>query len=246
MKTWPTTEHYFQAQKFVGTPYEEQIRCFSRPRQAFDFTRDPKVSRWRRNDWESIKEDVMYKALLAKFTQHNDLKKLLLGTGERKLIEHSPYDSYWGDGGNGTGKNRLGELLMRLRCELRSGRKVKQNASFNRQHSSESGQGMPPSSVHGGCTRDSNLLRQPLSHPDVQVVNQPSNFGDGATGGIPPYHVASGGPSGPPYHMASGGLPGHPAGGGPPCHTASGGSPASNIPGTTAGGAQPSTDLIQF
>ena len=63
----------------------------------------------------------MYKALLAKFTQHNDLKKLLLGTGERKLIEHSPYDSYWGDGGNGTGMNRLGELLMRLRCELRRG-----------------------------------------------------------------------------------------------------------------------------
>ena len=248
MKTWPTTEHYFQAQKFVGTPYEEQIRQLAQPRQAFDFTRDPKVSRWRRSDWESIKEDVMYKALLAKFTQHNDLKKLLLGTGERKLIEHSPYDSYWGDGGNGTGMNRLGELLMRLRCELRSGRKGKRGSfqQENLQHSSQSGQGWsgtPPSSVHGGHTHDSNLVRQPLrkqlSHPDVPVANQPSNFSDGATGG---YHMASGGPPGSPYHVASGGLPGHPAGGCPPCHMASGGSPASNIPGTTAGGSQPSTE----
>ena len=122
-KTWPTTEHYFQAQKFVGTPYEEQIRHLPRPRQAFDFTRDPRVSRWRRNDWESIKEHVMYKALLAKFTQHNDLGKLLVGTGVRDLIEHSPYDSYWGDGGDGAGKNRLGKLLMELRRELRSGQK---------------------------------------------------------------------------------------------------------------------------
>jgi len=62
----------------------------------------------------------MYEALRRKFNAHSDLKVKLLATGNSKLIEHTPRDSYWGDGGNGSGKNRLGILLMRLRDELRS------------------------------------------------------------------------------------------------------------------------------
>ena len=119
-RDWLTTEHYFQAQKFVGTPLVETIRMLSRPREAFDKSRDPRYSHWRRNDWESVKEDVMYKALQAKFSQHEKLRRLLLGTGDRELIEHSPHDSYWGDGGNSTGKNRLGVLLMKLRKEMKA------------------------------------------------------------------------------------------------------------------------------
>ena len=118
-KHWSTTEHYFQAQKFVGTPLVETIRMLSRPREAFDLSRNPRYSHWRRSDWETVKEDVMYKALQAKFTQNEKLRKLLVETGNRQLIEHSPYDSYWGDGGDGTGKNRLGVLLMRLRDEMK-------------------------------------------------------------------------------------------------------------------------------
>ena len=86
---------------------------------TFDFSRDPRVSHWRRSDWEAVKIDVMYKALLLKFSQNPELSELLLLTGERELIEHSPYDSYWGDGGDGTGENHLGKLLMKLRRELR-------------------------------------------------------------------------------------------------------------------------------
>ena len=90
-----------------------------RPREAFDKSRDPRYSSWRRSDWEDVKEDVMYKALQAKFSQHEKLGQQLRETGERKLIEHSPYDSYWGDGGDGSGKNRLGILLMKLRKEMK-------------------------------------------------------------------------------------------------------------------------------
>lgn len=57
----------------------------------------------------------MYEGLKLKFTQNADLKKQLLETGDRELIEHTRKDKYWGDGGNGTGKNRLGILLMKLR-----------------------------------------------------------------------------------------------------------------------------------
>jgi ribA/ribD-fused uncharacterized protein len=65
-----------------------------------------------------MKERVMLDSLRAKFTQHDDLKATLLGTGTAKLVEHTENDSYWGDGGDGTGKNRLGILLMQLRDEL--------------------------------------------------------------------------------------------------------------------------------
>ena len=118
-KTWPTSEHYFQAQKFVGTPYEEAIRKLTTPREAFDFSRKPQVHGWRRNDWEVVKEDVMKKALLAKFTQHSDLHLMLLDTRNLELVEHTSNDNYWGDGGDGNGQNRLGYLLMSVREELR-------------------------------------------------------------------------------------------------------------------------------
>jgi ribA/ribD-fused uncharacterized protein len=61
----------------------------------------------------------MRKAVLAKFTQHEDLRAILLGTGDAVLIEHTEKDSYWGDGGDGSGQNRLGHILMSVRAELR-------------------------------------------------------------------------------------------------------------------------------
>jgi hypothetical protein len=61
----------------------------------------------------------MRAALQAKFAQHPGLRSFLLQTGDAELIEHTKNDSYWADGGDGTGKNRLGQLLMELRTELR-------------------------------------------------------------------------------------------------------------------------------
>ena len=60
----------------------------------------------------------MRRALRTKFEQHSKLKSLLLSTGDAELIEHTRNDSYWADGGDGSGKNRLGILLMELRAEL--------------------------------------------------------------------------------------------------------------------------------
>jgi hypothetical protein len=116
-KRWPTSEHYFQAQKFAGEPDEEEVRLAKTAMIAARMGRDRK--RPLRRDWESVKERVMLDALRAKFTQHEELKVILLGTGEAVLIEHTANDSYWADGGDGSGKNRLGVLLMQLREELR-------------------------------------------------------------------------------------------------------------------------------
>ena len=117
-KYWSTTENYFQAQKYIGTPLYKAIQECSTAREAFTLSRSPQGSRWRRSDWEEVKQDVMYVALYAKFTQHQELKKLLVETGGRSLIEHTANDSYWGDGEDGSGQNHLGRLLMKLTKEL--------------------------------------------------------------------------------------------------------------------------------
>lgn len=62
----------------------------------------------------------MYEAIHAKFSQHKELKKILLDTGDSSIIEHTKNDAYWGDGGDGSGRNQLGKTLMKVREELRN------------------------------------------------------------------------------------------------------------------------------
>lgn len=114
---WPTSEHYFQAQKFVGTPHAEELRQQPTPMFAAQMGRRRDLPF--RADWDTVKDGVMMTALRAKFTQHPELRELLLDTGDAVLIEHTNNDRYWADGGDGTGRNRLGDLLMELRSELR-------------------------------------------------------------------------------------------------------------------------------
>ncbi len=117
-KMWPTSEHYFQAQKFAGTDSEEEIRQAKSPMIAARMGRSRK--RPLRKDWESVKDRIMHEAVLAKFTQHVELRETLLATGNVQIVEHTENDAYWGDAGDGSGKNRLGQILMRVREELRS------------------------------------------------------------------------------------------------------------------------------
>jgi ribA/ribD-fused uncharacterized protein len=61
----------------------------------------------------------MREAVLAKFSQHPELRAELLATGDAKLVEHTDSDAYWGDGGDGSGRNMLGTILMEVRARLR-------------------------------------------------------------------------------------------------------------------------------
>lgn len=115
---WPTSEHYFQAQKFEDDEYREKIRSTPSPMIAARLGRSRKVPI--RFDWEERKDEFMYRAVLAKFQAHSDLKQLLLSTGQEEIIEKTTRDYYWGCGANGTGKNMLGRILMQVREELRS------------------------------------------------------------------------------------------------------------------------------
>lgn len=116
-ETWPTSEHYFQAQKFRDKAAQRRIRKAKTPMIAARMGRDRSLNL--RRDWESVKVEVMRDAVRAKFSQHDDLHTLLLSTADARIIEHTENDAYWGDGGDGSGKNMLGRILMAIRDELR-------------------------------------------------------------------------------------------------------------------------------
>ena len=116
---WPTSEHYFQAQKFVESdrPWFDKIREVKTPKEAAKMGRSRKHPL--RSDWEQVKDEIMHRAVLCKFQTHADIRELLLGTGDELIVENSPIDYYWGCGADGSGKNKLGEVLIAVREILR-------------------------------------------------------------------------------------------------------------------------------
>ena len=96
---WHTVEHFFQANKFEDKTLQEKIRSLDSPMKAAieGRNRQNKI----RADWDLVKEKIE-----------------LLKTGNAIIIEHTSNDFYWADGGDGTGKNRLGGLLMKVRDDI--------------------------------------------------------------------------------------------------------------------------------
>jgi hypothetical protein len=115
---WPTVEHYYQAQKFVDPQLRETIRKAEKPVIAKSLADKNKAAI--RADWDTVKDEVMYRAVKRKFELHAELRELLLATGEEDILESAPNDYYWGVGRAGTGENRLGKIIERIRAELRA------------------------------------------------------------------------------------------------------------------------------
>lgn len=115
---WPTSEHYFQAQKFAGTPYAERIRLAKSPMIAARMGRSRKEPI--RPEWNDVKDSVMRTAVLCKFKANEEIRGVLLATGDALLVENAPGDYYWGCGADGSGLNMLGRILMEVRELLRS------------------------------------------------------------------------------------------------------------------------------
>ncbi len=116
-KKWPSSEHYYQAQKTLDEDYAEKIRTAPTSDDAKKLGNSPDCVV--RPDWDTWKIIAMRKALDAKFSQHEDLKQYLLDSGDKVLVEDSERDYYWGIGADGSGKSMLGILLMELRDRIR-------------------------------------------------------------------------------------------------------------------------------
>lgn len=115
---WPTSEHYYQAQKFLEQELKERVRAARTPFLAAQIGRDPSLPM--RQDWDDVKDAVMFKVLQAKFSQYQVLAELLLSTNSTHIYEHTKIDCYWADCGDRTGLNKLGLQLMQIRNDLRS------------------------------------------------------------------------------------------------------------------------------
>lgn len=113
-RVYDSIEHYYQAQKFIEhADIYEIVATAPTAQEAKDRSREHQSLV--RSDWGAVKEEVMYRASVAKFTQHEDLRVILLATGSRPLIEDSPDDPYWGITPDGKGLNRMGVMLASAR-----------------------------------------------------------------------------------------------------------------------------------
>lgn len=125
-EVWRTAEHYYHAHKFE--PSGELYDKIKNTKTAKPYHLAHRHADKVRQDWEQVKETIMQKAIFYKFSQNPDLKQKLLETGDRQLAEHSMKDYYWAIGADGSGKNRLGKLLMQLREKLDSPKNVVEQA----------------------------------------------------------------------------------------------------------------------
>jgi len=138
--TYSTAEHAYQAGKARKPEVREWILAAPSPSllamAAHGLYQWDIVSNWSR-----IKFDRMRGVLMAKFTQHEDLKQILLSTGNARLVEFATVDNVvnrlWGEV-NGAGKNMLGVLLMELRQVLREVRKGQRRPTAGRIESGRS------------------------------------------------------------------------------------------------------------
>lgn len=115
-KLYPTCEHAYQAAKCTDPQGREAIRHARSPLEAkrlanetYRAAKDP--------EWRSKKVTVVEAILRAKLAQHPEAQEALSKSGHEEIVEDSPTDYFWGEGADGSGRNMLGKIWMKLRDE---------------------------------------------------------------------------------------------------------------------------------
>lgn len=117
-RTWKTVEHAYQAAKNgYQEPWLSKIAKAKGPHEAKKLGQ--KVAPLLK-DWDRRRVDIMTQLVSAKFMTHQELTDRLLETGNARIEEDAYWDSFWGTGRNGKGRNEMGKILMRLREKLRT------------------------------------------------------------------------------------------------------------------------------
>jgi ribA/ribD-fused uncharacterized protein len=121
-KPFFTSEHAYHWARFDlpggrGILLQDCVQRASSAHEAFKFAQENKSKQ--REDWDIVKVDIMRVILCAKADQHEYVRRKLLATGDRELVEDSWRDDFWGWGPNRDGQNMLGKLWMQVRHQLR-------------------------------------------------------------------------------------------------------------------------------
>jgi len=117
--TFPTVEHYYQAMKFDTSDERfKTILALQNPDEARLLTKTAEYKINRRADFEENKFKIMEDGLRAKFTQNPKAAEFLKSTGDAVLIKSCDV-CYKCGFGEGSGFNRMGKILMKIREELR-------------------------------------------------------------------------------------------------------------------------------
>jgi hypothetical protein len=118
-RRWQTSEHAYQAAHFFDSAPELIEEIFSansahEAKKIVERNKD-KVPAEFYNKNIALMEDIC----LHKLQQNPYVKKKLLQTEDKMIVEDSPVDDFWGWGPNRDGRNELGKIWMRLRDNIK-------------------------------------------------------------------------------------------------------------------------------
>lgn len=121
-KLYPTSEHAYQAAKLSDESAREEVRAARSPLETKRLANEV-YAHFRIERDEAAKLALMEDILRAKLAQHTEVQDILKQTGTEEIVEDSPIDYFWGEGKDGTGRNELGKLWMKIRGEINADRK---------------------------------------------------------------------------------------------------------------------------
>lgn len=124
-KTWMTSEHAYQASRFMGRNKKPTVvEKIFKARSADDAYKI--AQKHKEKSFEDYRDQDlmdMESILRAKLRQNPYVRHKLAQTGNRTIVEDSPVDGFWGWGKDKKGRNELGKLWMKLRKELSAKKK---------------------------------------------------------------------------------------------------------------------------
>jgi len=116
-ETFATVEHAYQAARVKPSAERESIKNAPSPLDAWRRGQDCKNNcALRVSDFDKV--EVMEELLRTKAAQHPDIVEILRESGGRTLLKNYDTDYFWGTGKDGSGKNIMGELWMKIRDEV--------------------------------------------------------------------------------------------------------------------------------
>ena len=114
---YKTVEHYYQSEKFDDPEIKNRIINADTPKEASNIGRDRNLTRI--DDFKSIKNQVMFDGILEKFRQHRDIAYRLIETRNKMIAEATVDEYYWGIGKDKSGKNVIGDILVKVRERIK-------------------------------------------------------------------------------------------------------------------------------